>query len=896
MDRRPTSGWHVARWRNLAYPQNVSTKSLILSHRGWSIFAAGVLPALLVPTFFFVSASTPAKAATTGKTLIVGGDYSYPPYEFIDNNGRAAGFNVDLMRAIAAEEHLNVVFRLGPWKKRRHLLETGRIAILPMFISAERDKSFDFSDPFLDVNHALFVRRGGTVWPQSLRDLNGLQVLVETGSYANDVLMHSAKSMSLIQVRSEYAAMRLLAAGRYDVAVLGGLRARLMLQDPVFSNVTTSGPPLLPAQYAFAVTEGNEALLRKINHGLQQVKKSGDFDRLYNKWIAQNPDEFNWRRLVYIGIWSGLVTFAAALLVALWIYTLKRQVRLRTRELKSSEAQFRATFENAGVGIALVTPDLHCQQANVSLAHMMGTSLERLKQKPLRHILNREDIHHLFDESRRLMEGEADSFSTECGFTNFEGQAGWANIVVTIIRDSEDTPRGFIVVVENRTETQRLATQLDYQGRHDALTGLKNRHALSKRLYALMKPASVTREHALCFVDIDQFKVINGTCGHDAGDAFLLKVASGLHHVVGNEGILARLGGDKFGLLVEDCTTERALEFAHAMRDSVGRTDFDWNGHFFRRGASVGVVPFNNQSELPEGVLAAADIACTVAKDKGGNQIHVFVLEDSEIARHHSELRWVSRLGAAMDSNHFELYCQPIIPLRSETTRLHYEILLRYRDSHGKLVGPGQFIPAAERYLMMESLDRWVVRKVLEWLQSHPRHCEQLELCAINLSGQSIGNPGFHEFLEQALDDYDVPARKLCIEITETAAIANIGNAAEFARRLKGRGCHLALDDFGIGMSSFAYLKSFPVDFLKIDGSFVREIGNNTLDRAVVHSIAEVGHAMGMKTIAEFVETREILRHVNEIGLDYAQGVYFARPQPLDELIRRDSVELSVVR
>ncbi|HET7370001.1 MAG TPA: EAL domain-containing protein [Gammaproteobacteria bacterium] len=874
----------------------MSIKSLIMRRPDWRTLETGVLPGLVMLTSSFALAPIPAHAATAASILVAGGDYSYPPYEFIDNSGRPAGFNVDLMRAIAAEENLNVAFRLGPWKKRRHLLETGKIAVLAMFVSAERDQSFDFSKPFLYVNHALFVRRGDAVSPQSLRDLNGLQVLVETGSYADDLLAHSASSMTLVQVRSEYAAMRLLAAGRYDVAVLGGLRGRLMLEDPAFSDVTTSGPPLLPAQYAFAVTEGNEALLRKINHGLQQVKQSGEFDRLYNKWIAQNPDEFNWRRLVHIGIWAGLATLAAALLATLWIYTLKRQVRVRTRALKSSEEQFRATFENAGVGMAWVTPDLRCQQANASLARMLGISLDSLKQKSLRHILNREDVHHLFDESRRLIDGQADSFSVQCGFTNFEGQAGWANVVVTIMREVDGTPGGFIVVVENRSETQRLAAQLDYQGRHDVLTGLQNRHALSKKLYPLMRPGAVTREHALCFLDIDQFKVINGTCGHDAGDAFLLKVASEMHRAVGHEGILARLGGDKFGLLVENCATEKALDFAHAMRDSVSRTEFDWNGHFFRRGASVGVVPFNNQSELPEGVLAAADIACTVAKDKGGNQIHVFVLEDSEIARHHSELRWVSRLGAAMDNNHFELYYQPIIPLRGETKKLHYEILLRYRDSHDKIVAPGQFIPAAERYLVMESLDRWVVRSVLEWLQSHPRHCEQLDLCAINLSGQSIGNPGFHEFLEHALDDYDVPARKLCIEITETAAIANIGNASAFARRLKSRGCHLALDDFGIGMSSFAYLKSFPVDFLKIDGSFVREIGNNTLDRAVVHSIAEVGHAMGMKTIAEFVETREILQQVNEMGLDYAQGFYFARPQPLNELIRTDPVKLSLVR
>jgi diguanylate cyclase (GGDEF)-like protein len=390
----------------------------------------------------------------------------------------------------------------------------------------------------------------------------------------------------------------------------------------------------------------------------------------------------------------------------------------------------------------------------------------------------------------------------------------------------------------------------------------------------------------LSYLDLDQFKVINDTCGHFAGDQLLRRLAALLQARVRQRDTLARLGGDEFGVLMEHCGLPQARLVADDLRQTVERFRFQWEGKTFAVGASIGLVAITGDlADLGE-AMRAADSACYVAKDQGRNRIHVYDPDDEELARRHGEMQWVSRIGDALENARLCLACQLIAPVRQPSRGgLRYEILLRMEDDEGGLVLPGAFLPAAERYGLASRLDRWVVQHTLEQLARHPAHVERLESCAINLSGQSLGDPDFLTAIAQMLDRSGISPEKICFEITETAAIADVANAVEFMRALEQRGCRFALDDFGSGLSSFGYLKTLPVHFLKIDGTFVRGLAGDSVDAAMVRSINDIGHAMGKQTIAEYVEDGEILAKLASIGVDYAQGYHVARPMPLQRLL-----------
>jgi diguanylate cyclase (GGDEF)-like protein len=402
--------------------------------------------------------------------------------------------------------------------------------------------------------------------------------------------------------------------------------------------------------------------------------------------------------------------------------------------------------------------------------------------------------------------------------------------------------------------------------------------------------------HALCYLDLDQFKVINDTCGHVAGDELLRQLSEVLRVKVRRRDTLARLGGDEFGVLMEHCVLRQAQRVANTLRKTVEEFRFSWENKTFSVGVSIGLVPVTSDSESVAGTLSAADTACYVAKDQGRNRIHVYHPEDMELARRHGEMQWVARINQALEEDRFCLSVQPIRPLSdvgpevSASTVMaqgggYFELLLRMRDASGRLVPPGAFLPAAERYSLSVRLDRWVVEKIFSWLDAHPEQLQRLAMCSINLSGHSIADEEFLQFVISRLDGTNVPAEKLCFEITETAAITNLVSATRFITALKGWGCQFALDDFGSGLSSFAYLKQLAVDFLKIDGVFVKDVVDDPINLAMVQSIHDIGKVMGKRTIAEFVENDGILEKLREVGVDYAQGYRVGRPKPLDRLL-----------
>jgi len=424
--------------------------------------------------------------------------------------------------------------------------------------------------------------------------------------------------------------------------------------------------------------------------------------------------------------------------------------------------------------------------------------------------------------------------------------------------------------------------KINYQAAHDSLTGLISRREFESRLQHVLDSSDSNSEHALCYLDLDQFKVINDDCGHLAGDELLHQLANMLQSKVRKRDTLARLGGDEFGLLMEHCPVGEAMRVSESLRKSVEEFRFAWEKKNFSLGVSIGLVPIVSGKSNVKDVLGAADAACYAAKDAGRNRIHIYNPEDVELAKRRGEMKWVTKIKEAIDEDRLRLYVQPIVALFGEKKdKKHYECLVRMIDENGKIIPPGAFLPAAERYDLSTRIDLWVFESAYAWLEKRPGKSKGLTSCSINLSGHSLGNEEFLQFVVKKIEDGNVLPSSICFEITETVAISRLSKAIKFMEVLKDKGCYFALDDFGSGVSSFGYLRNLPVDFLKIDGMFVRDMVDDPIDLEMVRSINEIGHVMGKKTIAEFVENKEILACLKELGVDYAQGYHLGRPKAI---------------
>jgi diguanylate cyclase (GGDEF)-like protein len=386
--------------------------------------------------------------------------------------------------------------------------------------------------------------------------------------------------------------------------------------------------------------------------------------------------------------------------------------------------------------------------------------------------------------------------------------------------------------------------------------------------------------HALLYLDLDQFKLVNDTCGHPAGDQLLRQITGLLQTRVRTTDTLARLGGDEFGILLEQCTLDQALRIAETLRQAIRDFRFIWQDGGLSVGVSIGIVEITRDTQTVANLMSAADVACYAAKDQGRNRVQLYKPDD--VPERHREMHWISKLTRACDESGFELYYQPIVPIvplrDGSVEREHFELMLRLRDEGGRLVAPAEFIPAAERYNVMPAIDRWVVRSALESVVYRKSNGGVPYTVAVNLSGTSLNDERFLEFLIAELGEHQVEPGALCFEITETAAIANLGNVVYFMRELKSRGCRFALDDFGSGLSSFMYLKTLPVDYLKIDGQFIENVTSDPVDRSMVEAISQVGRAMGIQTVAERVESSEVLSELGRLGIGYAQGFFIAPP------------------
>jgi diguanylate cyclase (GGDEF)-like protein/PAS domain S-box-containing protein len=462
------------------------------------------------------------------------------------------------------------------------------------------------------------------------------------------------------------------------------------------------------------------------------------------------------------------------------------------------------------------------------------------------------------------------------------------------IRGRDGRVHGMIVVFHDVSQVRAMAQQLIWQASHDALTGLVNRREFERRLADLIETArSQQREHALMFMDLDNFKAVNDTCGHGAGDELLRQLTTVMLTRMRGSDTLARLGGDEFAGLLESCPLEQAVRIANAMRETVREFRFVWEGKTFSVGVSIGLVPISAESGDINQVLAAADACCYEAKNQGRDRVQVHRPDDPDSGRRNEEMQLVSQINRAFELGRFRLYRQRIAPLGAAPRQdPYYEILVRMLDRAGNPVPATGFMPTAERYNLLTSIERWVVSSLVEFLSRQwaagaiPRDLHgsgERGFYSVNISGASINDKSFPDFLRNLLTRYELPSGLLCFEITETTAISNLSKAAELMHELKGMGCRFALDDFGTGMSSFAYLKYLPVDFLKIAGVFIKDMSTDPMDYAIVDSINRISHILGMRTVAESVESAATVARITELGLDFAQGYFIAEPEALEE-------------
>jgi diguanylate cyclase (GGDEF)-like protein/PAS domain S-box-containing protein len=554
--------------------------------------------------------------------------------------------------------------------------------------------------------------------------------------------------------------------------------------------------------------------------------------------------------------------------------------------LKASESRYRELYENVVAGVFQTTPDGKFMAANPALVRLLGYASE----DELLELSIGEDLYvHAEDRANwlRNMAAAGEIRNAELVLRRKDGR----KIVVLensrAVRDEQGNILYYEGTLTDITEAHELSRQLSYEASHDALSGLINRREFEMRLQRALDAAQATgTSHAVCYLDLDQFKIINDTCGHVAGDELIRQLAHLLQNRVRSNDALARLGGDEFGLLLHDCSMADAVGIANALLRAVEQYQFVWGASTFTVGASIGVVPLSSNFRRITQVLQAADAACYAAKDEGRNRVHVYQEDDTVVAQRHGEMQWVARVKRALNENRFFLEAQPIVPILEAGTQptapRSYELLLRMRELDGSVVPPGAFLPAVERYNLTQRVDRWVISNALHWLAANPATTQRIGRVYVNLSGDSLSDPQLHDFIRAMLDETRVQPVKIGFEITETAAIGNLTRANQLIAELRRLGCAFSLDDFGSGVSSFAYLKALTVDWLKIDGLFVGNIVHDPVDHEMVRSITDIGHVMGKKVVAESVESTAVLERLRQMGVDYAQGHALGSPIGLD--------------
>lgn len=617
--------------------------------------------------------------------------------------------------------------------------------------------------------------------------------------------------------------------------------------------------------------------------------------------VVEQARESTRNALVLVAAIGSLVLLGATLVA----FLVARQVKRTEYALLLEKELAQVTLHSIGDGVITTDADTRVEYLNPVAEQYTGWTTAEARGRPLA------DIYRVTDErtgksfdplkAQPAPPPGEEASAVSVRLVDRNGRECPIRYSHAPIRSADGRALGMIVVFHDISQIRAMAQQLLWQASHDALTGLVNRREFERRLSELIDTArSQEREHALMFMDLDNFKAVNDTCGHTAGDELLRQLTSVMLARMRGSDTLARLGGDEFGALLESCPFDQALRIANAMRETVREFRFVWEAKTFSVGVSIGLVPITADSGNLNRVMSLADACCYEAKNKGRDRVQVYQGEAEDPGGKHSELQVVSQINQAFELGQFRLYRQRIAPVAPNAPQhANYEVLVRMIDPAGNLIPPTGFMPAAERYNLLTSIERWVVSSLIEYLHHEwssgaiPREASERGWYSVNLSGASINDKSLPDFLRNLLTRYQLPAGLLCFEITETTAISNLNTAAELMRELKGMGCRFALDDFGTGMSSFAYLKYLPVDVLKIAGTFILDMATDPMDYAIVDAINRISHILGMQTVAESVEHAEALAKITELNIDYAQGYFIAEPEALVHAPSGRPVELA---
>ncbi|MDP4074147.1 EAL domain-containing protein [Acidovorax sp. A1169] len=634
-----------------------------------------------------------------------------------------------------------------------------------------------------------------------------------------------------------------------------------------------------------ATRRGWQASIRAINAGATPAARAfsaslGDSSRRIVQWL----------------LWANMGMAAVLILLTTW-HTRALLAQRQRAELALDAEREQAHVTLAAIGDAVVTTDLHGKvlYLNPAAEVLVGMPAQEATGRPLAQVLQLNDGTGPLGADQLVERVLRGGPTHRDGFTPTVVRPDQSLVPIKLVGSPihhQSLPRGVVLVLHDVTREQHYVEQLSWQASHDALTGLVNRREFERRLEALLaQPRAMGREGALLYVDLDQFKLINDTCGHQAGDEMLREVCRMLQSHLREGDTLARLGGDEFGILLKDCPPGPSARIAEQLRQAGHELRVLWEGRQLSTGLSIGMVQLIPALSTIQEAMRVADMACYRAKEGGRNQVFIYQTQDIEMSRREGDMNWVRRLRLALEHDRFRLHAQTITALQGSSagSGLHLEVLLRLaEDNTEELIAPGCFIPAAEHYGMMPAIDRWVVRHTLDALAQHQAAGARpaVHTCAINLSGTTLGDESLLKYIRSEIEQSGVDAHRLCFEITETSAISHLPSAVRLMKDLQQLGCRFALDDFGVGMSSFTYLKHLPVDYLKIDGSFVRDMLDDPTNRAMVEMINHIGHVMGKETIAEFAESTAIVDALRSIGVDHAQGYVLSRPIPLADCLR----------